>query len=150
MCRDWIKQDLLSEGFINKYKDDYAAQQKFNRDHQLKKSSSFSVYANIITILLSILVFIIGNSYDVDINVLITIIVILIVGDFAISSERAQVRAELTRRDIPAICSECQNIMYCYRYIDGVNDFGGIVYLCHDCNTKFIYSEPFPFSVGLE
>jgi len=142
MCRDWIKQDLLTEKTIEKYKFDSSSKQKFDKEHQLKKSSSYSAYASLIVILLSVLVFIIGSYYNIDINVLIAIIVILIIGGIFLSIARAEVRIELTRRDVPAICSKCQNIMYCYKYTDNVREINGIVYLCHNCNTKFIYSRP--------
>ncbi|NOY73699.1 MAG: DUF2207 domain-containing protein [Gammaproteobacteria bacterium] len=148
MCRDWIKQDLLTEKAIEKYKSNYSSKKNFDKDHQRKKSSSYSVYASLIVIFLSILVFIIGSSYDLDINVLVLIIAILITGGFFLSIARAEARAESTRGDVPAICSKCQNIMYCYKYTDRrASEINGIVYLCHNCNTKFIYSKP--FSSGL-
>jgi len=48
------------------------------------------------------------------------------------------------RRGVPAICSKCQNIMCCYQYTDEVrrHDLNGIVYLCHNCNIKFIDARP--------
>ncbi len=147
MCHNWIKQDLLTEKTIEKYKFDYSSKQKFNKEHQLKKRSSYSAYASLIVILLSILVFIIGSSYDIDINLVTLIIAIFIIGGFCLSIARSEVRTELTRRGVPAICSECQNVMYCYRYTDNVHEINGIVYLCHNCYTKFIYSKP--FSSGL-
>jgi len=48
------------------------------------------------------------------------------------------------KRRTPAICSKCKSIMCRYKYTDevGKHNLNGIVYLCRNCNTKFIDERP--------
>jgi len=136
MCKDWIKRELLTERNIEKFNYDYISEREFG-----KKNRSYIIRISLIVFSLSVLVWLSGNLFDVDIDALPVIEAISV--SFMVLWV-ASVRIGFRRRGVPAICSKCQNIMCRYEYTDEVSghDLNGVVYLCHDCNTKFIDSRP--------
>jgi len=136
MCKDWIRRELLTERSIEKFNYDYLSEREFG-----KKNSSYIIRISLIVFSLSVLAWLAGNLFRVDIAA--TPITGIISVSFMVLWA-ASVGNGFKKRGVPAICSKCQNIMCRYEYTDevGCHDLNGVVYICHNCNTKFIDTTP--------
>lgn len=132
------KNKILNEKDLEEYQEDYRAKIDYENTLKETKKTHSIIYITIVSILLIYSIFVSRSSRQLD-NFQWAILIVFVLLIFGTKKQLEQEKLEN-----PPICTDCKKNMepYEFRSKSKSLDINGIAYLCRDCKSKIIDTEP--------